>query len=287
MHSNGSHARLASTPEDRCQAVFQRMSRQIGRVSKTATIHSVHKFRTNSRRIEALVSELTPENGNRKKLLRLLSRLRKKAGKVRDLDVQIAFLKELKVPDRQSHRTQLLEWLENEESRRKKKLTASLDKTTVVELRKRLRRARGEMNLVGIDPLELARKRLPDPGNTPLNEKMLHGFRIEAKLSRYLAELAPESPESEHFVNELKSAQDAIGEWHDVLKLKERAEQLFGGVQDSALVAVLQNVSRAKFRRATATLLNAVAALSRAKQPQAKSPFGIERRQATMEGSAA
>jgi CHAD domain-containing protein len=135
--------------------------------------------------------------------------------------------------------------------------------------------------------LELARKRLPDPGNTPLNEKMLHGFRIEAKLSRYLAELAPESPESEHFVNELKSAQDAIGEWHDVLKLKERAEQLFGGVQDSALVAVLQNVSRAKFRRATATLLSAVATLSRAKQPQARAPFGIERRQAATQESAA
>ena len=67
--------------------MFQRLGRQIGKLLKSASTDNVHKFRTNSRRIEALVSELAPENGNQKKLLKLLSKLRKKAGKVRDLDV--------------------------------------------------------------------------------------------------------------------------------------------------------------------------------------------------------
>jgi hypothetical protein len=33
------------------------------------------------------------------------------------------------------------------------------------------------------------------------------------------------------------------------LKLAERAEQLFGGVRDSPLVAALRNLTRAKFRQ--------------------------------------
>ncbi len=265
--------------------MFQRMSRQIGKLAKTATTDNIHKFRTTSRRVEALLSELAPENGNQKKLLKLLSKFRKKAGKVRDLDVQIAFLKELRAPDRQNHRTQLLEWLDSEQARRSKRLAKNFDTETVQELRKRLRRAQTEMKLDGIDPLSLAHKRLPDPGTTPLSEKMLHACRIEAKRARYLAELAPDSPDAHYFVEELKTAQDAIGEWHDIMKLKEEAERLFGGVHDSPLVAVLQNISRAKFRRATGALLTAVSALSMSKK-SAASTSDHKRPQPAFEDSA-
>jgi len=243
------------------------MSRQIGKLIKSASIDNVHRFRTNSRRIEALVAELARQSGNQKKLLKLLSKLRRKAGKVRDLDVQIAFLKELKVPDRQNHRAQLLEWLGSEQSRRKRKLEKAMNAETAAELRRRLRRVQGEIELGGIDLLKLAHQRLPDPGTTPLSEKMLHTCRVEAKKARYLAELAPKSPETLQFLEELKKAQDAVGEWHDIMKLKERAEELFGGVSDSALVSVLQNISRAKFRRATSTLVTAISLVSKARKP--------------------
>src|SRR5206468_5155250 len=103
---------------------------------------------------------------------------------------------------------------------------------TVQELRKRLRRVHSETQLDGVDQLHLARKRLPNPGATPLTEKMLHACRIEAKRARYLAELAADTPEGKDFVEQLRTAQDAIGEWHDILKLKEHAEQMFGGVHD-------------------------------------------------------
>ncbi len=278
MRSNGFHPPAVVSPfEKQSRLVFQRMGRQIGKLTKSASIHNVHKFRTNSRRIEALVSELAPENGNQKKLLKLLSKLRKKAGKVRDLDVQIAFLKELKVPDRQNQRAQLLEWLDSEQTRRKKKLEKAFDSDVAEELRKRLRRIQSEMKLDAVDPLALAHKRLPNPGTTPLSEKMLHTCRIEAKKARYLAELAEESAESKHFIDELKKAQDAIGEWHDIMKLKERAEQLFGGVSDSALVSVLQNISRAKFRRATSALVTAVNDVSKSR----KAPESVPSRKPT------
>jgi hypothetical protein len=43
--------------------------------------------------------------------------------------------------------------------------------------------------------------------------------------------------------------QDVIGDWHDWLKLTQKAEYLIGGVRDSVLVAMLRNVTQAKFRQ--------------------------------------
>jgi hypothetical protein len=43
--------------------------------------------------------------------------------------------------------------------------------------------------------------------------------------------------------------QDVIGDWHDWLKLTQKAEDLIGDVRDSAMVAMLRNVTQAKFRQ--------------------------------------
>ena len=266
-----------SFAEAKVRALFERMSRQISRVAKELTPETVHHFRTNTRRVEALVEQLAPEGGSESKLLRQLSKLRKRAGRMRDLDVQISFLKELKIPDRQNHRAQLLEQLAEEKSRRAKKLAAAFDAGSVRKLRNRLRKVSGEINLGGVDPLRMAFAQLPHPTSASLNEKELHACRIAAKRARYLAELS-DSPAAKLFIEELKRAQDAVGEWHDVLKVTERAEKLFGGVRDSSLVAVLQNIMRARFRRAGSSLidsLRAVEGLQKQVVPVQKSPATV------------
>jgi len=90
--SSSNHSHL-SVPQNQGRLVFARMNRYIGRLSKDLTPENVHHFRTNSRRVEALIDTLAPETRNKKKALKLLSKLRKRAGKVRDTDVQIALLK--------------------------------------------------------------------------------------------------------------------------------------------------------------------------------------------------
>jgi CHAD domain-containing protein len=90
----------------------------------------------------------------------------------------------------------------------------------------------------------------------------LHRNRVAGKQARYLAELGGDSPEARYVVDELKKAQDVIGQWHDVLKLRESAQGRFGSVRDSALVSALQNISRAKFRRAASALMAATTAIS-------------------------
>ena len=156
--------------------------------------------------------------------------------------------------------------LDEQHDRQTRKLSKAADAPALRELRKRLRREQQAIKLDGIDPLRLAVGALPRVGQSPLTEKTLHTFRIGAKHARYLAELAGENPAAKDFVDELKRAKDAAREGHDALKLKERAEKRFGGASESALVSVLQNISRARFRSASQALMSAVATLSQPEQ---------------------
>lgn len=262
----------------RARLVFDRIRRHVNQLSKEPKSGEVHRFRTNSRRVEALVGEFASDSRNNQKLLKTLSKLRKQAGKLRDLDVQAEFLENLKIPDRQNQRAQLLEILNSERNKRSRKLHKSLDSETVSKLRKRLRRANSALSFDAADPLRSALERLPNTDARQLNEKNLHSFRIAAKGARYIAELA-DSPEATSFIADLKKAQDAIGEWHDILKLKEQAEKLFGRVHDSALVAALNNITHARFRRASNAAHAAIAASARFSAPAkapAKVPAGAE-----------
>ncbi|HZQ19173.1 MAG TPA: CHAD domain-containing protein [Terriglobales bacterium] len=264
MRPNGTTNNLPiNLSQNQIRLVFQRMNRYIGRLSKSLEAGNVHRFRTNSRRVEAVLDQLAPESRNKKKLLKLISKLRKRAGKLRDLDVQTAYLKGLRLPDRQNHRAQLLDFLAQEHARRTRKLARAFSAETVRELRKRLRREQAELKVDGIKPLRVATNLLPKPGQVPMTEKTLHACRIAGKHARYIAELAGDTPEARLFIEELKRAQDAIGDWHDIVKLKQKAEKRFGSASDSALVSMLQNVSRARFRAACNALASTLSALSR------------------------
>ena len=237
----------------RSRLAFQKLGREVSKLTRKPAPESVHKFRTNSRRVEAVLSEVVPElTRNDKKLLKLLSRLRKKAGRVRDLDVEISSLRSLKIPGGNGHKAQFVDALVQERSKREHKLVKAFDSQTAAKVQKRLKRAIGDIDLPkNTDPLNLTLSKLANlsPDHMPLTEKTLHQYRIIGKRARYIAELADEESEAKRIVDQLKHMQDVIGDWHDWLKLTQRAEKLFGGVRDSALVAMLRNVTQAKFRQ--------------------------------------
>ena len=257
------------------RATFRKLSRQLSKIAAKPAPENVHKFRTSSRRVEVLVSDLAERrNSNDKKLLKLLARLRKKAGRVRDLDVQSAALSSLKIPEQAVRKSQLMRTLAEERSQREKRLAKSLDRKTVAEVRKRLKRAAASLEIPrNADPLALARQKLNalevDQGG--VTEQTLHQFRIAGKRARYIAELAGKNAEATRLIALLNRMQDVIGDWHDWVQLAERAENLFGAVQESALVAALRNVTRAKFRQAVNTLTETRAALA-GKKPASITP---------------
>jgi CHAD domain-containing protein len=243
---------------------------------------SIHRFRTSARRLEVVLTELAPQPGrNGKKLLKLLARLRKKAGRVRDLDVQIDLLRSLKMPEGARHKSQLLQALLDDRGQRERKVEQAFDRQTVRQLRKRLKRAASGLEVRESEALDRSRDMLAELEQQPesLTDKVLHQYRIVGKRCRYLAELADKNPAARELVDHLKRMQDVLGEWHDWLKLTERADDLFHTVPGSPLVAALRNLTRAKFRHAALALTEARSALQQ-KPPEAPTD-AANRKQAT------
>jgi CHAD domain-containing protein len=238
--------------------VFQRMERALLKLSSEQQAESVHSFRTTSRRLQTLLEEVVPGSGrNQKKLLKMLDRIRKRAGKVRDLDIQLAALRSLKVPQEPRRKTQLMHSLIELRAKHEKALRKLLNKKTIREIRARLKRAsKGLKPDDAHDPLLVARKILAQvvrPAG-PVTEELLHRYRSVVKRARYAAEFAPKSAEAEPFLAQLKRLQDAVGHWHDWLILTQAAARRLGDVNQSSLVAVLHNVTGGKFRQAVAAL---------------------------------
>jgi len=240
--------------------ILERLDRELRKLGRKPAPERVHRFRTNSRRAEALLSEVGfGHPGNDAKLLKLLARLRKKAGRVRDLDVEIAALRGLRVPQANAQKSQLMAALVVERAKRERKLIEASDRATIDEIRKRLRRRAKDLNRPAYrDPLALAFRKLRElsRNGVPVSERILHQYRIIGKRARYLAELAlaSDNPQAKRLVERLKHMQDVIGDWHDWLKLSQRAEKILGDVRRSGLVAMLRNVTQAKFRQSLAVV---------------------------------
>lgn len=243
---------------ERAKLVFRKMERELRRLSAEQQPDAVHDFRTTTRRLEILLKKLTSgRDRKQKKLLKLLSRIRKRAGKLRDLDVQIAALRTLKVPQEPRRKTQLMERLIELRLEHERKLRKLLRKRYVREIRQRLKEAARALEFDrNIEPLTMAQAILVSVSRThgQIDDSVLHRYRIAVKQARYAAEFAPRSAESRKFIAGLKRLQDALGHWHDWLTLTQTATEHLGEVGQSSLVAALHNVTRGKYRLAVAGL---------------------------------
>ena len=121
----------------------------------------------------------------------------------------------------------------------------------------------------------------------PLTEKVLHQYRIIGKRARYIAELASDDPSAKRVVDQLKHMQDVIGDWHDWLKLSQKAEKILGGVRDSPLVAMLRNVTQAKFRQSVEAVREIRAAFPVDAQPVQLAPSQQDAAKVAAQGTAA
>jgi len=247
-----------SIASERSQLLFRKTQRALLKLSDAQNADSVHGFRTTSRRLQTLLEHVLPERDrNQKKLLKMLDRIRRRAGKVRDLDVQLAALRSLKVPQEPRRKTQLMQGLIELRAKHEKKLRKMLTKDMIREIRKRLKRGAKEVqSKTSLDPLMVARSMLKEvvrPAG-PVTEELLHRYRTVVKRARYAAEFAPKSAEAAQFIGQVKRLQDAVGNWHDWLTLTQSASKRLGDVNQSSLVAALHNITGSKFRHAVAAL---------------------------------
>ncbi|HVA62520.1 MAG TPA: CHAD domain-containing protein [Terriglobales bacterium] len=225
-------------------ALFSRLAQLLPHAAGSASPAVVHHVRTHIRRVEALLQEGLPAAAE-PKLRKQLQKVRRRAGRVRDLDVQRGLLLRLQVEGSEGAQRRLLQSLEAERERAAARLRAKLGTGARRELRRRLRRAQQELQAAAPTVGEWERRVWRQweelaAGAAPLPASRLHAFRLECKRLRYLAEaegraLAP-------LGKQLKRVQDAIGLWHDWSELARRAEREGAGASP-ALLAALRNLA--------------------------------------------
>jgi CHAD domain-containing protein len=221
----------------------------------------VHKLRTNTRRVEALCEALSlSAQGIRKSVMKDLRRCRKRAGKVRDMDVLIRHASTVQVPGEEECAARLLEHLGAQRRKYARKLYAEV-RPLRSGLRKELKHVadvvgelipatgnRADENAAG--PTGTAATlavHLADPHR--LNRGNLHPYRLKVKKLRNVLQIGAADTA---FAHDLDKAKDAIGEWHDWEELVSIAQKELDHANPCRLVAELKRISRDKYDRGLA-----------------------------------
>lgn len=246
---------------DRGKSIFRKTEKQLLRLVSDHHPEAVHGFRTSTRRLETLLAQLVADGSRRnRKLLKMLNRIRKSAGRVRDIDVQLEALRCLKIPQEPRRKTQLMQNLLELRAKHEEDLRKLLKKEDIGDMRRRLRRAEASLRFDSDrDPLSVAKQMLSSElvPQASADEDTLHRYRLAVKRARYAVEFAPKSAETTQFLAGLKRLQDALGNWHDWMTLTHTAMDRLGDVSQSPLVAVLHTVTRGKFRQAVSAVSQA------------------------------
>lgn len=218
----------------------------------------VHALRTHARRLEAAIAALVSARSKEpRRVLKLLTPVRKAAGKVRDMDVLIEDALTLKNVQKTQGLVRLVEYLGEMRAKNAKKLldavfkhrrktSAHLKQLSKV-LKKRLQDEPGTLN-GGAAPQILVTELSQWP---QLNRQNLHMFRLRIKELRYMLELSNEP--NEEWIAWLGDVKDAIGEWHDWVGLLQIAKQVLDAGEDDGVLRRIENVSEEKFHAALTT----------------------------------
>jgi CHAD domain-containing protein len=253
--------------QERSKTLSHGLAKSVSKLAEAVSEKGVHRLRTGIRRLETLVNYTGPKlSKKQEKALEELRALRKRAGKVRDLDIQIGLLGSIGNRSASTDRRTLLETLKKKRTKQADRLSSVVKKLEAGKFVARLERiteksgAEAEQEKpseplqdVGKDLAELATE---FSTRQMLKPNKLHELRIKLKLLRYRAELAPETAEQKQLVERLKSVQDAIGEWHDWEMLAESAEKEFGERMNCALLVEIRSLFAARYSAANSAAAN-------------------------------
>jgi CHAD domain-containing protein len=200
-------------------------------------------------------------NGNERRLLGKLAKLRKRAGKVRDLDVLTGYVADLNVSGEGECLIQLLEYLGSEHGRRNQRLYSYAAKHGE-SLRRRLKRTASHLETsqedvpaLRMEPGDrmLSELRLQQEltGPTRLTKNNLHPYRLRVKELRYMLQMEKD-PADRELIETLGQVKDAIGEWHDWLQLQTIACDNLPHGSKCKLIRLFQKTTQQKLKHALA-----------------------------------
>jgi len=249
---------------DRLQKPVRKLRKFMKKTPRRPTPDEVHDLRTNTRRVEASVEALSLDSKRvGERLLKDLARVRKRAGKVRDMDVLTGFASNVHPKGEQDCVVQLLERLGARRGKYAKRLYTEV-RQYGPKLRKRLKRiaarfdklaqaqdkSSGDRNAAASEVAASA-LRLSTELATPsrLGRTNLHPYRLKVKELRNVLQMAQRAND-DPFVKSLGEVKDAIGEWHDWEELISIAKDALDHGPKCQLLRDLKGNSRVKYEHA-------------------------------------
>ncbi len=194
--------------------------------------HDVHQLRTTIRRLEVQLANPP------KKVAKSLKHLRKKAGKVRDIDVHLGLIKTPLAPRRSPNRDAIATAQEKLrdvlKTRRDRRLDSLLDEVSDARpllesklpiVAEGVTRGTPSASDVHHQTSQARQRFLQLTRRVPGDPQQLHQLRIDTKKLRYSLEPLETFPEPVEAVAKFKQVQDAIGDWHDWLTLTQLAQR--------------------------------------------------------------
>ncbi len=259
----GRLARVRREPEAHAGYLFRKLSRLLRTNQSAPDAKSVHQLRTTIRRIQTLAASLGEEDTKAfSKWDKLLTEIFDRAGKVRDVDVQLEALETISLPSVEDDKSLLQNHLQRQRGKRQRKLAATVEKELVKRLPRRQRRAKALLLRAVQQPngtvhhgIDLRKEVMPFLERLRTNHfdaETLHELRLALKHVRYAAEADGER--GSDVVALLKPVQDVIGEWHDWLNLLETAEKVLGPLPGHPLMTILRGKVRGRFQNAIAAV---------------------------------
>ncbi len=253
---------MPATDEKAVQSL-RKLRKQMKKAARQPSPKQVHAIRTKSRRVEALVHAFRLDSKCKgKPLLKAIEPVRKKAGKVRDMDVLIGFATTLSNEGEEQCLIQLLEHLASIRVRSARKLCKTIAaqrkqisggvKRCTKFVEKQFDGSTGRMTAErewSADATAAALEIWTELSTWPqLKASNLHPFRLKVKELRYILQLVKN--DTNKFVRALGDVKDIIGEWHDWNELAAiEADALHHGTQ-CALTKQIRSVTRQKLELA-------------------------------------
>ena len=278
---------------NRIEKPVRKIRKFLKKSPKRPNIEQIHDLRTSCRRFESNLEAIgLSTKAKQRRVLKDVAGIRKRAGKIRDVDVLTGYALGIQLPGEQDCLVQLIEHLGGSRGKQVKKLRRLIQKKDEL-LRGRLKRTLGKVEKLlkrtgksktGEKPntsdeitaraLHVANE-LKSPAQ--LDRKNLHAYRLKVKELRYILQLSAES-DRQKFVRKLSEVKDAIGEWHDWEELIVMAEDVLDHGPKCQLLPKLHEISEAKYKRAITvanemrnSYLPGLAARSKGGAAQAKS----------------
>lgn len=260
-------------PDAHASYLFRKLSRMLRANRTMPDAKSVHQLRTTIRRTQTLAASLGEQDSKAfGKFDKILTEIFERAGKVRDLDVQIESLATISLPSVEDDKAVLHNYLQRQRSKRQRKLSLTIEKELPRRLPKRQRKAKALLLRAIEEPagtakpsIDLRREVIPFVERlrtAAFDIDTLHEIRLDVKHVRYAAEAVGKS--GAEVVAMLKPVQDAIGEWHDWANLVQTADEVLGPLPGHPLMTILRTKMKSRFANAVAALKPLEAHLSEA-----------------------